>query len=134
MDTLGHVMMRRTPGPTAIAIIELPRPRDKGVGGRCSAPFHSTGKERRPRKRRKTTTKTKTQERATRMQENESRWAVNVDVQAAKKDGVCDANISALPVYSGAAQAAAEKAVSRIRHASCKNEAATREIRNACRK
>jgi hypothetical protein len=79
----------RTPGPTAIPILELPRPREKTGGGGRPVSL-ATRKVKRPRKRRKTKTKTKTadvvvkaQEQAAHRQEEESRWAA--EVQAAKK-------------------------------------------------
>ena len=58
-ETLGQVKRMRTPGPTAIPIFELPRPRDKTGGGGQPVSL-ATRKGRRPRKKRKIKMKTKT--------------------------------------------------------------------------
>ena len=88
--TLGQVKRMRTPGPTAIPIFELPRPRDKTGGGGQPVP-RATRKGRRPRKKRKIKMKTKTavvvvkaQEQEMHRQEEESRWAA--EMQTAKED------------------------------------------------
>ena len=88
--TLGQVKRMRTPGPTAIPIFELPRPRDKTGGGGQPVP-RATRKGRRPRKKRKIKMKTKTavvvvkaQEQEMHRQEEESRWAA--EMQAAKEN------------------------------------------------
>ena len=57
--TLGQVKRMRTPGPTAIPIFELPKPREKTGGGGRPVSL-AIRKAKRPRKRRKMKTKTKT--------------------------------------------------------------------------
>jgi len=87
-ETVGQVRKRKTPGPTAITIFTLPRPREKmGGGGRPVS--LATRKVKRPRKRRKTKTKTadvvvKARQQVMHRQEEESRWAA--EVQAAEED------------------------------------------------
>ena len=75
-ETLGQVKRMKTPGPTAIPIFELPRPREKTGGGGRPVSL-AIRKAKRPRKRRKRKTKTKTaaaQEQGM-QQEEDSRWA-----------------------------------------------------------
>ena len=80
-ETVGQVRRMKTPGPSAIPIFELPRPRGK-MGGGGKPVSLATRKEKRPRTRRKTKTKTmtadvvfKAQEQVMHMQEEEIRWA-----------------------------------------------------------
>jgi len=86
--------VRRTkqPGPAAVKVVELPRPRPKEGGAGVLASVHAIAEERLPKTKTKTKTKTEEAEaaQATHRQEEESRWAADAKAASAVQGQISD--------------------------------------------
>ena len=84
-DMLGQVRRTKRPGPAAVEVVELPRPRPKEAGGGELASVHAIAEERRPKTKTKTENKAEEAEaeHATHRQEEESRWVADAKAASA---------------------------------------------------
>jgi hypothetical protein len=89
---MGQVRRSKQPGPAAVEIIELPKPRPKEGGAGVLASVHAIAEERRPKIKTKTEIKTEEAEaeQATHRQEEESRWAADAKAASAVQGQVSD--------------------------------------------
>ena len=89
---MGQVRRSKQPGPAAVKVVELPRPRPKEGGAGVLASVHAIAEERRPKTKTKTEIRTEEAkaEQVTHRQEEESRWAADAEAARAVQGQVSE--------------------------------------------